>query len=267
MGGYPEGAPCWADASLSDWRPASGSTGSSSGGPSTRTPARRGMGTTPTRTRTESRVAALQPKRDGRMPTTWTVYFATPDTRALAARIREAGGQVDHDAGAGAAARHDGGRRRPGRRRLRAVAGRAHTGFELTRGTRLVLLDRGLHPRQGPGRRVLRVRLRLPGRQRGQPRRAGRRHPHLVAARDRTRPRHRGRRPQPHVGRPSRRSCPTTSSCTSASRTATRRVAACARLGGRVTAEPFDIRTGGWPSSPTTRAPLSQSWGGQPVGT
>ncbi|WP_326729105.1 VOC family protein [Streptomyces phaeochromogenes] len=39
-------------------------------------------------------VAALVPKRDGRMPTVWTVYFATPDAEDLADRIREAGGQV-----------------------------------------------------------------------------------------------------------------------------------------------------------------------------
>ncbi len=40
------------------------------------------------------RVAALTPKTDGRMPSVWTVYFATPDARALAGRIRQAGGQV-----------------------------------------------------------------------------------------------------------------------------------------------------------------------------
>ncbi|MGP4044165.1 VOC family protein [Streptomyces sp. 2A115] len=39
-------------------------------------------------------VAALAPKRDARMPTVWTVYFATPDADALVGRIVEAGGQV-----------------------------------------------------------------------------------------------------------------------------------------------------------------------------
>jgi predicted enzyme related to lactoylglutathione lyase len=39
-------------------------------------------------------VAALAHKTDGRMPTVWTVYFATPDAHALVARIRAAGGQV-----------------------------------------------------------------------------------------------------------------------------------------------------------------------------
>ncbi|GAA2482562.1 VOC family protein [Streptomyces longisporus] len=39
-------------------------------------------------------VAALARKADGRLPTVWTVYFATPDAEALADRIWAAGGQV-----------------------------------------------------------------------------------------------------------------------------------------------------------------------------
>ncbi|MFD6292148.1 VOC family protein [Streptomyces sp. NPDC060205] len=39
-------------------------------------------------------VAALVPKRDGRMPTVWTVYFATPDAQDMADRIRKGGGQI-----------------------------------------------------------------------------------------------------------------------------------------------------------------------------
>ncbi|MFE4965133.1 VOC family protein [Streptomyces sp. NPDC056660] len=42
-------------------------------------------------------VARLARKRDGRMPTVWTVYFATPDARNLARRILAAGGQIVHD--------------------------------------------------------------------------------------------------------------------------------------------------------------------------
>ncbi|CAM5595071.1 hydrolase [Streptomyces spiroverticillatus] len=42
-------------------------------------------------------VAALAAKADGRMPTAWGVYFATPDTAALVARAREAGGQIVMD--------------------------------------------------------------------------------------------------------------------------------------------------------------------------
>ncbi|MCX4823833.1 VOC family protein [Streptomyces sp. NBC_01142] len=39
-------------------------------------------------------VAGLAPKRDGRMPTVWGVYFATADAAALSRKIRDAGGQV-----------------------------------------------------------------------------------------------------------------------------------------------------------------------------
>ncbi|WP_053658227.1 VOC family protein [Streptomyces sp. MMG1121] len=39
-------------------------------------------------------VAGLAPKTDGRMPTVWTVCFATPDAEALTRRITAAGGQV-----------------------------------------------------------------------------------------------------------------------------------------------------------------------------
>ncbi|MFB7008395.1 MULTISPECIES: VOC family protein [unclassified Streptomyces] len=39
-------------------------------------------------------VAALVAKQDGRMPTAWGVYFATDDIVASVARVREAGGQV-----------------------------------------------------------------------------------------------------------------------------------------------------------------------------
>ncbi|MFJ8147086.1 VOC family protein [Streptomyces sp. NPDC096048] len=39
-------------------------------------------------------VAALVRKRDGRMPTVWSVYFHTPDAAALAERIRAGGGQI-----------------------------------------------------------------------------------------------------------------------------------------------------------------------------
>ncbi|MFI9625177.1 VOC family protein [Streptomyces sp. NPDC052042] len=42
-------------------------------------------------------VAALAAKQDGRMPTAWGVYFATDDIVASVARIREAGGAVITD--------------------------------------------------------------------------------------------------------------------------------------------------------------------------
>ncbi|GHB05105.1 hydrolase [Streptomyces termitum] len=40
------------------------------------------------------RAAGLLPKRDGRMPTTWTVYLATRDAAAVAGRVRAAGGHM-----------------------------------------------------------------------------------------------------------------------------------------------------------------------------
>ncbi|MER5839955.1 VOC family protein [Streptomyces prasinus] len=39
-------------------------------------------------------VASLAHKTDGRLPTVWTVSFATPDAEALCRRIRAAGGQL-----------------------------------------------------------------------------------------------------------------------------------------------------------------------------
>ncbi|MFJ9678062.1 VOC family protein [Streptomyces sp. NPDC101194] len=42
-------------------------------------------------------VAALAAKQDGRMPTAWGIYFATDDIVASVARVREAGGQVITD--------------------------------------------------------------------------------------------------------------------------------------------------------------------------
>jgi len=39
-------------------------------------------------------VAALARKADGRLPSVWTVYFATPDIEGLADRVWAAGGQV-----------------------------------------------------------------------------------------------------------------------------------------------------------------------------
>ena len=39
-------------------------------------------------------VAALAPQGDGRMPTVWNVYFATPDAAASCDTVRESGGRV-----------------------------------------------------------------------------------------------------------------------------------------------------------------------------
>jgi predicted enzyme related to lactoylglutathione lyase len=92
-----EGVPCWVDASLPDveagkrfygelfgWSfDAVGPRGMEGGPPGAAWAHREG-----------DPVAALLPKRDGRMPTVWTVYLATRDATALSRRIPEEGGQL-----------------------------------------------------------------------------------------------------------------------------------------------------------------------------
>ncbi|MFB6556299.1 VOC family protein [Streptomyces sp. NPDC056405] len=102
---YPEGVPCWVDAQLSDvaagkrfygelfgWTfdgPAEGpAVGSAEG------PADAAGGESVWARLGGEPVAALVRKRDGRMPTVWSVYFHTPDAVALAERIRAGGGQI-----------------------------------------------------------------------------------------------------------------------------------------------------------------------------
>lgn len=87
MGGFAEGAPCWADVMLPDVAAGKRFYGELFGwmfgdGPYSRA------------YREGRLVAALAGKRDGRMPTVWTVYFAAPDIAALTGRVRSAGGQV-----------------------------------------------------------------------------------------------------------------------------------------------------------------------------
>ncbi len=98
---FPEGVPCWVDAQLPDveagkrfygelfgwtFEPAAGAEHGPADGPAPGSSVWAYLDGAP--------VAALAPKADGRMPTVWTVYFATPDAAALVGRIRTAGGQV-----------------------------------------------------------------------------------------------------------------------------------------------------------------------------
>nr|WP_174721513.1 VOC family protein [Streptomyces fragilis] len=92
-----EGVPCWVDASLPDveagkrfygelfgWSfDAVGPRGVEGGPPGAAWAHREG-----------EPVASLLPKRDGRMPTVWTVHLATRDATAVARRITEEGGQM-----------------------------------------------------------------------------------------------------------------------------------------------------------------------------
>ncbi|MFG2870674.1 VOC family protein [Streptomyces sp. NPDC048338] len=86
MAVFTEGTPCWVDAQLPDLEAGKRFYGGL-------------FGWTFDADRDEAlsdglRVAGLMPKRDGRMPTTWTVYLATRDAGTLAARIKAAGGQM-----------------------------------------------------------------------------------------------------------------------------------------------------------------------------
>ncbi|MGX1131374.1 putative enzyme related to lactoylglutathione lyase [Streptomyces glaucescens] len=86
---YPEGVPCWVDAQLADVEAGKRFYGDLFGW--TFEESYGGM----VRARSEGEpVAALAQKADGRLPTVWTVYFATPDAEALSRRILAAGGQV-----------------------------------------------------------------------------------------------------------------------------------------------------------------------------
>ncbi|EGX54954.1 hypothetical protein SZN_35317 [Streptomyces zinciresistens K42] len=87
--GYAEGVPCWVDAQLSDAAAGERFYGELFGW--TFEAAYDG---TVWALLEGDRVAALTRKTDGRLPSVWTVYFATPDVRALAGRVRAAGGQV-----------------------------------------------------------------------------------------------------------------------------------------------------------------------------
>ncbi|MEU4210138.1 VOC family protein [Streptomyces sp. NPDC026206] len=90
--GFPEGAPCWADVMLSDvaagkrfYGEILGWTFEDAGGE---------YGHYTQAFHGGKNVAALAPKPDGRMPTAWSVYFASRDAAATGDRIRAAHGQI-----------------------------------------------------------------------------------------------------------------------------------------------------------------------------
>ncbi|MEU7583827.1 VOC family protein [Streptomyces sp. NPDC041068] len=92
-GAFAEGVPCWVDAMLPDveggkrfYGALFGWTFDEGAGPEYGRYAQAYSDGLP--------VAALAPKADGRMPTVWTVYLATPDAAALAGRIKGAGGSM-----------------------------------------------------------------------------------------------------------------------------------------------------------------------------
>ncbi|WP_190131394.1 VOC family protein [Streptomyces mashuensis] len=91
--GIREGVPVWADVMLADVEAGKRFYGELLGWSSFRD-AGGEYGNYAQAFRGGRNVAALAPKPDGRMPTAWTVYFASADAAATAERIRAAGGQI-----------------------------------------------------------------------------------------------------------------------------------------------------------------------------
>ncbi|MEV6590303.1 VOC family protein [Streptomyces acidicola] len=89
VGPYPEGVPCWADAQLPDMEAGKRFYGGLFGWTFGE-----GYGTSVWAYKEGEPVAALAPKVNGRMPTVWTLHFATPDATALAERIEAHGGRL-----------------------------------------------------------------------------------------------------------------------------------------------------------------------------
>ncbi|MEV7687126.1 VOC family protein [Streptomyces bungoensis] len=86
---YGEGVPCWVDAQLPDLEAGKRFYGELFGWTFEEAP-----GSSVWALLDGEPVAALARKADGRMPTVWTVYFATPDAEALGRRITAAGGRL-----------------------------------------------------------------------------------------------------------------------------------------------------------------------------
>ncbi|WLW54239.1 VOC family protein [Streptomyces sp. YU58] len=89
---FGEGVPCWVDAQLPDIEAGKRFYGELFGWTFTDPPT--AYGGSVWAQRDGKPVAALARKADGRLPSVWTVYFATPDIEGLADRIWAAGGQV-----------------------------------------------------------------------------------------------------------------------------------------------------------------------------
>ncbi|MEU8503734.1 VOC family protein [Streptomyces brevispora] len=89
MAAFAQSAPCWVDVQLPDLEAGKRFYGELFGWTF-----RAGDGPFADALSGGALVAGLAAKQDGRMPTAWGVYFATDDIRASVARIREAGGQV-----------------------------------------------------------------------------------------------------------------------------------------------------------------------------
>ncbi|MEE1938378.1 VOC family protein [Streptomyces sp. TRM 70361] len=90
---FAEGVPCWTDAMLPDLEAGKRFYGALFGW-TYGDPAPPARDSYTVAYLDGERVAALAHKPDGRLPTAWTVYFATSDAAAAAGRVRAAGGQL-----------------------------------------------------------------------------------------------------------------------------------------------------------------------------
>ncbi|MFF7748632.1 VOC family protein [Streptomyces sp. NPDC007971] len=89
---YGEGVPCWVDAQLSDVEAGKRFYGELFGW--TFSEPGEAYGSAVWARLDDEPVATLARKADGRMPSVWTVYFATPDAVALGRRIVAGGGRL-----------------------------------------------------------------------------------------------------------------------------------------------------------------------------
>lgn len=96
MAAFVEGAPCWVDASLPDVEAGKRFYGELFGWTFAEGAGAEYGHYTQAYSRGRN-VAALAPKPDGRMPTVWGIYLYTTDAYACAQRIRAAGGQMVMD--------------------------------------------------------------------------------------------------------------------------------------------------------------------------
>ncbi|MFH9423009.1 VOC family protein [Streptomyces sp. NPDC017529] len=96
MTAFAAGAPCWADVMLPDLEAGKRFYGELFGWTfSEGSPEHGGY----TQAFKDGKAAAgLMPKQDGRMPTAWNVYFATPDAARTSAEILRAGGRIVSEA-------------------------------------------------------------------------------------------------------------------------------------------------------------------------
>ncbi|MFH8748873.1 VOC family protein [Streptomyces rimosus] len=96
MTAFAAGAPCWADVMLPDLEAGKRFYGELFGWTFSAGSAEHDGYTQAYR---DGRAAAgLMPKPDGRLPTAWTIYFATPDAARTSAKILEAGGRIVSEA-------------------------------------------------------------------------------------------------------------------------------------------------------------------------